>query len=101
MLFSLRIGLKEKELEDANFALKELTEKNSHFHQRNKRLTETRDYYIQKTIQENKEFLTQIDKQEKCEKEHVLKEMQNFWDFKKGLEDQIFGNNISEFCEFF
>jgi len=88
-ILGYKIGLNEKELEDANFALKELSEKNSHFQQRNKRLTETRDYYIQKTIQENKEFLDQIDKQDKCEKQHVLKEMQNFWDFKKGLEDQI------------
>ena len=71
--------------------MKEVSEKNSHFQQRNKRLIETRDYYVHKTIHENKEFLLKIDQQEKCEKDHVMKEMQNLWDFKKSLENEVDG----------
>ena len=83
--------MKEKEFEDANFALKDLNEKNENYLQRNNRLKETRDHYLRKAIKDYKNLNNETDKQEKCEKEDVLKEMKNLWNFQKQLDDELIG----------
>lgn len=88
-LLGYKISLKEKELEDANFALKDLAEKNENYNQRNDRLKETREFYLRKAIKDYKNLNDETDKQEKCVKEDVLKEMKNLWNFQKQLDDEL------------
>ena len=83
--------MKEKELEDANFALKDLSEKNENFNQRNERLKETKDFYLKKAIKDFKNLTNETDKQKKCEKEDVLNEMKDLWNFQKQLDDELIG----------
>jgi vacuolar-type H+-ATPase subunit H len=92
-LFS-RIGLKEKELEDANFAAKELTAKNEEFKKRVTRLKETRNYHLQKAIKDNRKFLNDVDNEPKCTKEDVLLELEKSWLHKKSEEDKLRGSLI-------
>lgn len=83
--------MKEKELEDTNFALKELIEKNENSLQRNQRLKENREYYMKKALRDYKQFTNQLDSQGKCEKEDVLSEMKNLWKKEKEHNDELIG----------
>jgi hypothetical protein len=71
-----------------------LTEKNENYNQRNDRLKETREFYLRKAIKDYKTLNIETDKQEKCVKEDVLKEMKNLWNFQKQLDDELIGTFI-------
>ena len=68
-----------------------MTEKNENYIQRNDRLKETREFYLRKAIKDYKNLNVETDKQEKCVKEDVLKEMKNAWNFQKQLDDELIG----------
>jgi hypothetical protein len=71
-----------------------LTEKNENYNQRNDRLKETREFYLRKAIKDYKTLNIETDKQVKCVKEDVLKEMKNLWNFQKQLDDELIGTFI-------
>ncbi len=71
-----------------------MTEKNENYNQRNDRLKETREFYLRKAIKDYKTLNIETDKQEKCVKEDVLKEMKNLWNFQKQLDDELIGTFI-------
>ena len=71
-----------------------MTEKNENYNQRNDRLKETREFYLRKAIKDYKTLNIETDKQVKCVKEDVLKEMKNLWNFQKQLDDELIGTFI-------
>lgn len=86
-----RITVKEKEIEDSNDELNKLTEVNQNLRQRNKRLQETRQYNMNRAIEEYKQFNKDFNAREVCSRDQVLNELKDVWRFKLNEEKAVIG----------
>ena len=66
-----------------------LNEKNQNLKQRNHRLSQTKDAQMKRTLDEYKEYTKRIQTEKRCEKEEVMAEMKDLWNFKQGEEREV------------
>ena len=66
-----------------------LSEKNQNLKQRNQRLSQTKDAQMKRTLNEYKEYTKRIQSEKRCEKEEVMEEMKDLWNFKQGEEREV------------
>ena len=72
-----------------------LYEKNLNLKQRNQRLSQTKEIQMKRTLDEYKGYTKRIQTEKRCEKEEVMAEMKDLWNFKQGEEREVSSEHFS------
>jgi hypothetical protein len=72
-----------------------LAEKNQNLKQRNQRLNQTKENQMKRTLDEYKDYTKRIQTEKRCEKEEVMAEMKDLWNFKQGEEREVSSEHFS------
>jgi hypothetical protein len=94
-LFNERIEVQKKELEELTREQSRLHELKKNLKQRNERLSQTRETYFKRTLDQYKNDTNDFRSKRECNKDDVLNELKNLWRFKSQQEKEILSIDFS------